>query len=571
MESNGYTVETLKPLLRVEAGNGSYVGQQDLITAAFEISRYLSTAARRTTASLGKVAMAVAVNDIGHRLRPRGAMDSANAWAIAVIGAATSSLSNADNEYKSIAINTKSRIGGVIESASDPNWGQFWKEVRQIQTPVSFELDVETSRATRLWEALLRFSFNDSKAYLGRISTLEVKAVQEIGSNLLRTTNGSLISIQDAIQGGDARGFSVPIIESRSPQFSEDKVEREVPAKVGTSGNSHLVQVWFGTNRKPVAESNVNSAYTNKLSNELYSGICYVNVPKMTEVTTGVSRFISAWLHRAPAVGKSTIAGYFRFPSKDMFIANLNRQLLQNAPERNALLYVHGFNVSFEAAAKTVAEFSVAIRHSGPTLLYSWASKGRIGAYRHDKRVNDASRPSLVEFLSSLSKDANLDSIDVVAHSMGNRLFLRALVDWFKSAGPKIPPLRNVYLGAPDISSSEFKAGSSIYSLLGNKLTLYLSNTDTALLASKIFMNRNTRAGLVPPVTVASNIDTIEASAIDLTALGHSYITEAAALRSDVFLIQDGEPDPNRRPNLDSVPVTTGGPGSPKYYWRFRS
>ena len=58
---------------------------------------------------------------------------------------------------------------------------------------------------------------------------------------------------------------------------------------------------------------------------------------------------------------------------------------------------------------------------------------------------------------------------------------------------------------------------------------MYVSARDRALEVSG-WIHGYPRAGFTPPVTVVGGVNTIEASGIDLTTLGHRYFAEAAAV-----------------------------------------
>lgn len=261
---------------------------------------------------------------------------------------------------------------------------------------------------------------------------------------------------------------------------------------------------------------------------------------------------------------------YRRFASRADFLKALGSENQANSNERTGLVYVHGYRTTFPQAVMSVAELSVALRHNGPTALFSWASAGNYLKYVPDRDMVKKSREHLLEFLQTLTRDAGLDHVDVVVHSMGNELFLRSIAKWVDVSPPASTPLRNIFLGAPDVATPDFLARATYYPRIGTKTTLYASNTDSALFVSKL-VNRGPRAGLIPPPVLAKEIDTMETNAIDLSRMGHSYILQATAIRSDIFAIQNGHPDPNTRPNIDSVKVIPPSPGGPTEYWRFRS
>ena len=99
------------------------------------------------------------------------------------------------------------------------------------------------------------------------------------------------------------------------------------------------------------------------------------------------------------------------------------------------------------------------------------------------------------------------------------------------------------------------------YSSMADRTTLYISDTDHALEASK-WLHNYARAGLYPPITVMPTIDTIAVSDIDVTLLGHGYFAEAAPVLYDIkTLLQTNAPPDSR---VRTRPMRTG---SGERYW----
>lgn len=87
---------------------------------------------------------------------------------------------------------------------------------------------------------------------------------------------------------------------------------------------------------------------------------------------------------------------------------------------------VHGFNTPFAHAAREAAMLSHAVRR--PVILYSWPSKGKLAQYSVDLGNNEWSQEhfdSLMEELNQI-KDTSGIKFTLVAHSMGNKLAVRA-------------------------------------------------------------------------------------------------------------------------------------------------
>lgn len=61
--------------------------------------------------------------------------------------------------------------------------------------------------------------------------------------------------------------------------------------------------------------------------------------------------------------------------------------------ERRAFIFVHGFNNSFEDAARRTAQIAFDVKFDGVPLFYSWPSKGKALDYVYDTNNADQASP----------------------------------------------------------------------------------------------------------------------------------------------------------------------------------
>ena len=111
--------------------------------------------------------------------------------------------------------------------------------------------------------------------------------------------------------------------------------------------------------------------------------------------------------------------------------------------------------------------------------------------------------------------------LNIIVHSMGNRLVAEAL----QAAAPRLQSKKYtgaIVLAAPDINVDRFRQLAAVYPLVAESTTMYVSERDRALGASRYIWD-SPRAGLTPPVTVVPGVYTIEVSDIDVSRLGHGY------------------------------------------------
>lgn len=234
--------------------------------------------------------------------------------------------------------------------------------------------------------------------------------------------------------------------------------------------------------------------------------------------------------------------------------------------ENEALVFVHGYNVSFPDALRRSAQMAVDLRFSGPTVLFSWPSQGKTEQYMVDETNAEWAVSDLEHLLLDLMARTSVQSLNVIAHSMGGRLLSQALERISKRPAPeKGARLRQIIFAAPDIDSETFKKAAFHFRQRGDRCTLYASSNDEALAASKM-MHGFARAGDASgDIVVMEGLDTLDASAMDTSLLGHSYYGSKRSILSDIHdLLRYGH-EPSGRFGLISRQHPAGA------YWIFQS
>jgi len=227
--------------------------------------------------------------------------------------------------------------------------------------------------------------------------------------------------------------------------------------------------------------------------------------------------------------------------TKAEFVDSLKQSVVKS-PKGQLLVYIHGYRVTFEEAARQTAQLAYDLDKdlSLVPVFFSWPSRGKYLAYRADLDNAEFSKPRLTEFLRMIAKRAGAKSVHVIAHSMGNQALRYALKD-IRSSGSD-PIFHDLILTAPDIDADVFK--DQIAPWLRNKAkrtTLYCSRTDVALWLSKRY-RRGQVVGDEP--IVFDGIDTIDVSGVDTSPLKHSYFRESKTVLSDLYDLVMGGLDP---------------------------
>ena len=229
----------------------------------------------------------------------------------------------------------------------------------------------------------------------------------------------------------------------------------------------------------------------------------------------------------------------------------------------HALVFVHGYNTSFDNALFRAAQISYDIKFDGATFLYSWPSGGGVGSYTYDRESAEGSKPYLKKFLQLIVDETGAQSVSIIAHSMGNIPLLGVLQE-LKSSPVRVD---QIVLAAPDVDYDSFSDIAAAINGMAKGVTLYAASNDRALIASRNFWQRP-RAGDVPPTgpVIAAGIDTIDVTGIstDVFSLNHSGYAQSDILVEDIAkLVLTGDRPPESRQQLFiPTPMAKGRSGA---------
>lgn len=228
-----------------------------------------------------------------------------------------------------------------------------------------------------------------------------------------------------------------------------------------------------------------------------------------------------------------------RQDDKQSFFDGL-RSTIDESTDRQALVFVHGYNVSFESAVKRTAQIAHDLRFDGAPICYSWPSHGALANYTKDMANADATVVTLQRFLEDLVQETDKTTIHLVAHSMGNRALLQAL-DRIAVGNPESSNVfGQLVMAAPDVSAVDFRHRfAPAAKQMASSVTLYASSRDRALLASTEIHGHD-RAGLAGAnLIVLDGMDTIDVSEIDTSLIGHSYYGDHPELIRDLKALME--------------------------------
>jgi len=250
------------------------------------------------------------------------------------------------------------------------------------------------------------------------------------------------------------------------------------------------------------------------------------------------------------------------------FLEHLHRRLAISQ-DKDVLVYVHGFNNSFDAAARAEAEVWHFLGRRGVPVLYSWpAAHGGLFGYFIDRESGEFTIFHLKEFLRLLASSPKVERVHILAHSRGTDVVttaLRELVIETRAAGRNPREslrIANLVLAAADLDLDIVrqrlmaeKFGPAI-----GQITIYTTQADKALSASQTLMT-GTRFGRVRQTDLGereqrifkevTNVNIIEVQGVR-GVIGHGYFRSNPAASSDLVLIlRDGS-----RPGAPARPLT---------------
>ncbi len=251
--------------------------------------------------------------------------------------------------------------------------------------------------------------------------------------------------------------------------------------------------------------------------------------------------------------------------AEEVFFDLLGRSIRDN-DQQDLLLFVHGYNMSFEKASRIFGQMVADLDYSGCPVYFSWPSAGRVSGYSADKTCVEWSTLNLERFLEQLAVRAGERKIFLSGHSLGSRALTYALTSLLQRRPDLHDRFAAVLLYAPDIDRGVFLRDiAPEIAASGVTTTLYVSADDRALRASGR-INGYSRAGYMEghPL-IAEGVETIDAGSVSDGLSGHSYYHESRAVLSDIYYILNERLPADERFSLEPVDTSDGR------YWRFRN
>jgi esterase/lipase superfamily enzyme len=255
-----------------------------------------------------------------------------------------------------------------------------------------------------------------------------------------------------------------------------------------------------------------------------------------------------------------------RLGSKAMF-RDLQREMLRRC---DVVVYVHGFNVSWESAVGSALALQTMLnrndvgdpKQQAAVVLFTWPSDGLalpFVSYKSDRTEAKGSGYAFArgllkarDFLAALADRAEgrpcPQDMHLLCHSMGNYVLQNALERLRAfTPGTALPRLfEQIFLCAPDVDADVLEPGHAMGDLheLARSVTVYHNSGDLALHVSdytkgnpdRLGSNGATRAALLP-----DKVQQVDCSRIVGGFVEHGYYLDGR-VNDDILLSIDGLP-----------------------------
>ncbi len=239
-------------------------------------------------------------------------------------------------------------------------------------------------------------------------------------------------------------------------------------------------------------------------------------------------------------------------------------QKLKESPAKQLLIFIHGFSNLpepdiFPRVQKLQELFDAKEKNLVEIVPMIWPCDNNLGIvkdYWDDQKSADASALSFARVLQRFmkwreeqgSEDPCLKRINVLAHSMGNRVFRETLNAWDKYDFASGVPLlfRNTILMAADIVNESLEEGMKgcLISHASRNVSVYFASDDLALRSSKISNLKNMvasrRLGHTGPEDMSKVLSNVYA--IDCDDFNNRYDSP----KGHSYFLDDGNGRPGR-------------------------
>jgi esterase/lipase superfamily enzyme len=173
--------------------------------------------------------------------------------------------------------------------------------------------------------------------------------------------------------------------------------------------------------------------------------------------------------------------------AKDQWLAAIEQQVAAPAAKGRLLVFIHGYNTTFDEAHEMAARIGELAGKEVPVVVLHWPTREGALSYAVDEATISWAQGAIDDALAELTVRA--EDITIVSHSMGARAVIRSVValDGFRGARPD--RVRRIVLASADEDRDRvLRKGGSADELLRyqRQVLVYASYRDAPLDLSRI-------------------------------------------------------------------------------------
>jgi esterase/lipase superfamily enzyme len=378
---------------------------------------------------------------------------------------------------------------------------------------------------------------------------------------------------------GAGAGPSAGAANNHQAQVAGNRVNIELVGTDGTPGSSvwrpnNVVPVFFATDRKATGSTVPEKFYGNvfrddSASDTIDHGVAVVRIPprrrrgeiKMASMATIAiehSGGAKAARWAVKALKLNDPETQFSFISNietldgEAFKARLQKTV-GASKNKTAILYVHGYHNDFRDATFRAAQIAYDVAMPDfevVPMVFSWPSDpGIIGLdYKDAQTRSERAAKDLVGFLKEIAATTDIDTVHIIAHSMGSQVLVRAMQDLSAQQNTAVaavlpsPKFQRIIFAAADVTPSLFRDVIAPVVRRQQSVTSYVTSVDKALFASQIEHRKVTHAA--PRVgnnfereLLVRCVDTVDVGDYVTGRLAHSTWAESPRVIDDLRLL----------------------------------
>lgn len=236
---------------------------------------------------------------------------------------------------------------------------------------------------------------------------------------------------------------------------------------------------------------------------------------------------------------------------------------LRRSPRQQVLFFVHGFNSQpesgiFPAALRLQALCDALAPDLAEVVPVIWPCDDDFGValdYWDDQRNADVSGLVMARVLGKFIawrdrlglEEACFKHVNILAHSMGNRVLTAAMASWANEYGAVPAAFRSLFLAAADLANDVFAPGrpGTVLADAARNVVVYFAADDFALRSSKVANLRHKlvrrrlgHTGPAAPDAWPANVVAVDCDAFNSCddRFGHAYFLSGAGGRPTPLL-----------------------------------